>query len=111
MNYVILRSTRLLGEFKTFVNVNGSRIADHRRSFHDDSIMSLAMGLYVLNFDTRRFKKNDNDKTKKMLNAILTTNDMNNIKEKYKQINKGFNRKVVPYGFNPNMDHNWLFKP
>jgi len=111
MDYVIIRSNRLLGEFKTFVNVNGSRIADHRRSFHDDSIMSLAMGLYVLNFDTRRFKKNDNDKTKKMLNAILTTNDMNNIQEKLKQTNKNFNKKIVQYGYNPYMEHNWLFKP
>ena len=46
---VIILSVRLLEELKTFVTVAGNRVADHKRSFHDDSIMGLSIGLYVLN--------------------------------------------------------------
>ena len=66
---VIIRSIRLLNELKTFVTVAGNRVADHKRSFHDDSIMGLAIGLYTLNFDMARFKQNKGV-TEKMLNAI-----------------------------------------
>lgn len=48
MSDVVIRSTRLLNELKTFVTVSGNRIADHKRSFHDDSIMSTAIALYSL---------------------------------------------------------------
>jgi hypothetical protein len=36
---VIIRSIRLLNELKTFVTIPGNRVADHKRSFHDDSIL------------------------------------------------------------------------
>ena len=39
MEDVIIRSSRLYDELKTFVTVPGVRVADHKRSFHDDSIM------------------------------------------------------------------------
>lgn len=74
LNDVIIRSIRLLNELKTFVNVSGNRVADHKRSFHDDSIMSLACGLYVLSFDMARFNHNKGA-TKKMLDAMLMVND------------------------------------
>ena len=54
---VIIRSIRLLNELKTFVTVAGNRVADHKRSFHDDSIMGISIGLYVLNFDMAKFKQ------------------------------------------------------
>jgi len=102
---IIIRSVRLLNELKTFINVSGSRIADHRRSFHDDSIMGMAIGLYVLSFDTKRFNKKDNEKTKKMMNAILTMNDINEInKDKPKPIPK------IAYGYNPIREFSWVFK-
>ena len=74
MEDVIIRSIRLLNELKTFVTVAGNRVADHKRSFHDDSIMGLAIGLYVLNFDMARFKQNKGA-TKKMLDAMIMVND------------------------------------
>ena len=47
---VIIRSNRLLSELKTFITVPGNRVADHKRTFHDDSIMGLAVGLFSYNF-------------------------------------------------------------
>jgi hypothetical protein len=102
---IIIRSVRLLNELKTFINVSGSRIADHRRSFHDDLIMGMAIGLHVLSFDTKRFNKKDNEKTKKMMNAILTMNDINELnKDKPKPIPK------IAYGYNPYREFGWVFK-
>jgi hypothetical protein len=75
---VIIHSVRLLNELKTFVTVAGNRVADHKRSFHDDSIMGLSIGLYVLNFDMARYKQSKGI-TEKMLNAIITINDINEI--------------------------------
>jgi len=75
---VIIHSVRLLNELKTFVTVAGNRVADHKRSFHDDSIMGLSLGLYVLNFDMARYKQSKGI-TEKMLNAIITVNEMNEI--------------------------------
>jgi len=105
---VIIRSMRLLDELKTFVTVPGNRVADHKRTFHDDSIMGLALGLYVLNFDMARFKQSKGI-TEKMLNAIITNNTIAEMK-----INKEVKNKPVispnsvsplnPYGANA-----WLF--
>jgi hypothetical protein len=75
---VIIHSFRLLNELKTFVTVAGNRVADHKRSFHDDSIMGLSIGLYVLNFDMARYKQSKGI-TEKLLNAIITINDINEI--------------------------------
>ena len=106
---VIIRSMRLLDELKTFVTVPGNRVADHKRTFHDDSIMGLAIGLFVLNFDMARFKQNKGV-TEKMLKSILTMNDIKNIDSKQKIKNKpmitadGAN-PLNPYGVN-----SWLFK-
>ena len=106
---VIIRSMRLLDELKTFVTVPGNRVADHKRTFHDDSIMGLAIGLFVLNFDMARFKQNKGV-TEKILKSILTINDIKNIDSKQKIKNKpmitadGAN-PLNPYGVN-----SWLFK-
>jgi len=81
---VIIRSFRLLNELKTFVTVPGNRVADHKRSFHDDSIMGLSIGLYVLNFDMMRFKQSKGV-TEKMLNAIITLNDIKEFEIKVRE--------------------------
>ena len=39
----------------SFVTVNGSRVADHKRSFHDDSIMGMAISIYVVNFEKMKY--------------------------------------------------------
>jgi hypothetical protein len=109
MEDVIIRSVRLLEELKTFVTVPGNRVADHKRSFHDDSIMGLATALYVLNFDMARFKQSKGV-TEKMLNAIINNNDIQNIEK-----NKGYKNKpmISPNSIsplNPYISHSWLFK-
>lgn len=98
---VIIRSIRLLNELKTFVTVPGNRVADHKRSFHDDSIMGLSIGLYVLNFDMARFKQSKGV-TEKMLNAIITIND---VKEIEKRVNSG-NTKTINYKNKPAISPN-----
>ena len=78
---VIIHSVRLLNELKTFVTVAGNRVADHKRSFHDDSIMGLSIGLYVLNYDMRRYKQSKGI-TEKMINAIITNNDISEFRKR-----------------------------
>jgi len=106
---VIIRSMRLLNELKTFITIAGNRVADHKRSFHDDSIMGLSIGLYVLNFDMARFKQSKGI-TEKMLNSIITINDIKEIEK-----NKGFKNKpmISPNSvssLNPYLVNKWLFK-
>jgi len=92
---VIIRSIRLLNELKTFVTVAGNRVADHKRSFHDDSIMGLAIGLYVLNFDMARFRQNKGA-TKKMLDAMLMANDPEKMAEMKKKLEDDKEKKNIP---------------
>ena len=106
---VIIRSVRLLNELKTFVTVPGNRVADHKRSFHDDSIMGLSIGLFTLNFDMARYKQSKGV-TEKMLNAIMTVNDINNIIQKQDIKNRPIispnsSSPLNPYGANA-----WIFK-
>jgi hypothetical protein len=100
---VIIRSVRLLNELKTFVTVAGNRVADHKRTFHDDSIMGLSIGLYVLNFDMAKFKQNKNI-LEKMLNAIITNNDIAEMSKTKPMISPSSISQHNPYGVNA-----WLF--
>lgn len=95
---IIIRSSRLLDELKTFVTVAGNRVADHKRSFHDDSIMGLSIGIYVLNYDMARYKQSKGI-TEHMLNAILTINEMNEIG---KRLNGSGNTKTYKPMISPN---------
>ena len=113
MEDVIVRSSRMVDEMKTFVTVEGSRMADHKRSFHDDSLIGMGVGVYVLNFDMNSFAF-DNEKTKKILDAFLKLNN-DEIVEKPENVkyNKTLDSKrpdfrtnrANPYGSNA-----WLFK-
>lgn len=115
MSEIDVRSLRLLNEFKTFVTVNGSRVADHKRSFHDDSIMSLSIGIYVMNFELKKFDLNP-EKTKKMLDAMMKV-DSNTVVKKTKTYIKTMKDNVkikekttyVIEKRNPYGEHAWLF--
>ena len=102
---VIIRSVRLLSELKTFVTVAGNRVADHKRTFHDDSIMGLSIGLYVLNFDMAKFKQSKGV-TEKLLNALLTNNDINDMEKE-----RGIKKPIISSmdAQNPYMVNAWLF--
>lgn len=105
---VIIRSSRITDEFKTFVIVdNKTRLADHKRTYHDDLIMALAMGLYVINCEMHK-DINNTERIKSMLNAILVVNDNSNVlpEEPKHGYTDDFNVNVHnPYGAN-----SWLFK-
>lgn len=103
MGDLIIRSKRTSEELKTFITVGGSRIADHGRSFHDDSIMGMAIGIYTINFDMKKYKIND-DSTKDMINTMLNINNNEKPKKDNRPslFDRGFNN---PYGANA-----WLFK-
>ena len=112
MNDVIIRSSRMVDEMKTFVTVEGSRMADHKRSFHDDSLVGMGVGVYVLNFDMERYGL-DKEKTKKILDSFLKLNNNdvieNNPAKKYNTTldskHPDFRvTKANPYGANA-----WLF--
>ncbi len=62
----------IVDELKTFVTVEGTRVADHKRHSMMILLWVWDVGMYVLNFDMDTFGF-DNEKTKKMLDAILKT--------------------------------------
>jgi hypothetical protein len=82
------------------VTITGSRVADHKRSFHDDSIMGMALSIYVANFEKLKYNISPT-KTKKILEAMLKFNSgesettRNNDKIRQQQQN--------PYG-----QHSWM---
>jgi len=99
---IIIRSIRLLTELKTFITVPGNRVADHKRSFHDDSIMGLAIGLFVINYDMARFKESDTLK-EIMMNSFININKTNEHEIRKKQ--PTVIQRNNPYGANA-----WLFQ-
>jgi hypothetical protein len=109
MEDVIIKSIRLLNELKTFVTVPGNRVADHKRSFHDDSIMGLSIGLYVLNFDMARYKQSKGI-TEHMLNAIITNNEISNMEKKKDVKNRPMISPNSVSPLNPYISHSWLFQ-
>jgi len=109
MEDVMIRSVRLLNELKTFVTVPGNRVADHKRSFHDDSIMGLSLGLYVLNFDMARYKQSKGI-TEHMLNAIISNNDISTMERKKDVKNKPMISPNSVSPMNPYLVNGWLFK-
>ena len=112
MEDVIIRSIRLLSELKTFITVKGNRVADHKRSFHDDSIMSMSMGLFILN--NNMFKLNDSiRKTKKILDAFLKLNHNEIVEKVVKPDNKNKDSRIQDFRVsrtNPYGANSWLFK-
>jgi hypothetical protein len=103
---IIIRSIRSVSEFKTFQTVTGSRVAEAKRSFHDDDILSLAIGQYVISFDMNS-KGFSDDKIKSMLDAIMVIGVNDNIQPdevKRREAND------VRHHANPYGQHSWLFK-
>jgi hypothetical protein len=104
MGDVVIRSVRLLNELKTFITVAGNRVADHKRSFHDDSIMGFAIGLFTINYEMKKFNIKK-EVSEKIINAMINANtqDNQNIMKKQNQYRNQMNN-------NPYAIHGWLFK-
>ena len=103
-NEVELKSYRLVSEFKTFITTSNNRVADHRRSFNDDLVIALAMGIYVFSYDIKSVGMSV-ERTKKMLEAI-TNNIIDNTTGNSTSSNGSYN--INPS--NPYTAHSWLFK-
>jgi len=71
--------------------------------------MGLEIGLFVLNFDMAKFKQNKGV-TEKMLNSILTINDMKDIGTKKKLKNKPMLTADGADPLNPYGANEWLFQ-
>ena len=67
-------SSRLVGELRTFVYINGR--PDHMRGHHDDLIMAMAMALYVAQNSFSELRKNVNQ-AKAMLDSWLIRDNPN----------------------------------
>jgi len=112
MGDVTIRSVRLLDELKTFVTVAGNRVADHKRSFHDDSIMGTAMALYSLFHELFKMVESK-ERIKKMLDAIIVlgsdviVEDVKKEKDKHNVLTRTPDYRVTRT--NPNGANSWLF--
>jgi len=103
-NEVEIKSYRLVSEFKTFISTSNVRVADHRRSFNDDLVIALAMGIYVFSYDIKSVGMSV-ERTKKMLEAITNTITDNSSGDSMSS-NNGYN--INPS--NPYAAHSWLFR-
>ena len=108
MEDIIIRSRRTTSEFKTFQSVSGSRVAEAKRTFHDDDILSLAIGQYVISFDMNKGLTSD-EKIKTMLDAIMVLGVNDHIQPD--EIKKREAGDVRPHGSNPYGQHSWLLNP
>ena len=107
LKLLTIRSIRTLTELKTFVTVPGNRVADHKRSFHDDSIMGLSIGLFVINYEMVRGNRTKSF-DEKMLNAFLTSNDINGHNKEQGTYKPKYN--INPnHPLNPYITNSWLF--
>lgn len=108
LKLLTIKSQRTLSELKTFVTVAGNRVADHKRTFHDDSIMGMSIGLYVINYEMVRGNRSKSF-DEKMLNALLTTNDINRINKERGVAPKPRMNINPNHPLNPYIVNNWLF--
>jgi hypothetical protein len=69
-NELKIRSSRTTSEMKTFVYRNGR--PDHMDGFHDDCIMAIAMGLWVVQYAFKNLEK-FNNQVKSMLNSWVNS--------------------------------------
>ncbi len=68
-----VRSARVINELDTWIFKGENARMDHMEGSHDDTITSLAMGLFVMQFSVHRLE-NTIKKDKAILNAYMMTN-------------------------------------
>lgn len=67
-----IRSARVINELDTWIFKEGTGRIDHMSGSHDDTLTSLAMGLFVMKYSLNRIEKAVN-KDKAILNAYIRT--------------------------------------
>jgi hypothetical protein len=104
-NEIVVRSSRFTSELKNFLSVDSAnRVADHRRSTHDDIIMATAIGLYVLSTNVRLVTETS-ERSGKLLNAWISSKNLPENQDKYQEMIRQQKRRRGPYD-----DNAWLFK-
>lgn len=68
-----IRSVRVINELETWIFKGETARIDHQDGAHDDTLTSLAMGLFVMQFTVNRIQNTVN-KDKSILNAYMMTN-------------------------------------
>jgi hypothetical protein len=68
-----IRSARVINELETWIFKGENARIDHQEGAHDDTLTSLAMGLFVMQFTVNRIQNTVN-KDKSILNAYMMTN-------------------------------------
>ena len=71
-----IRSARVINELETWIFKGENARMDHMEGAHDDTITSLAMGLFVMQFTVNRIQNTVN-KDKSILNAYMMSNAIN----------------------------------
>lgn len=86
-------SKRFISELKTWVWKNGR--PDHQSGSHDDTITSIAMGLFIYQFSIKRLES-VKEKNKAILNCMIATQNAINGNISLTQQNK-INKKPIPF--------------
>jgi hypothetical protein len=76
-----IRSARVINELETWIFKGENARIDHQDGAHDDTLTSLAMGLFVMQFTVNRIQNTVN-KDKSILNAYMMSNAINMNKSK-----------------------------
>ena len=76
-----IRSARVINELETWIFKGENARIDHQEGAHDDTLTSLAMGLFVMQFTLNRIQ-NTVSKDKSILNAYMMSNAINMNKPK-----------------------------
>lgn len=76
-----IRSARVINELETWIFKGENARIDHQEGAHDDTLTSLAMGLFVMQFTLNRIQNSVN-KDKSILNAYMMSNAINMNKPK-----------------------------
>ncbi len=72
LNEVIVRSSRMVSEMKTFIFSSKAGRPDHMEGYHDDLLMSLGMALWVLEYSFKNLERLEKQ-TKAILNSWMAT--------------------------------------
>lgn len=74
LNEVIVRSSRMVSEMKTFIFSSKAGRPDHMEGYHDDLLMSLGMALWVLEYSFKNLERLEKQ-TKAILNSWMATSN------------------------------------
>lgn len=72
-NEIIVRSSRMISEMKTFIFSNKNGRPDHMEGYHDDLLMSLGMALWVIEYSFKNIEKLEKQ-NKAILNSWMISN-------------------------------------